>query len=185
MKLIVIRHGQTNYNLRDLCNGRPNKKVKLTPLGVKQSKLVAKKLAKEKIEAVYISQLWRSRQTADILNVFHKAPIFKDKRLNDRQMGVFENKPASLFYIWRDKQKNPWTCRPPRGETYEEMKKRVASFLLDLQKRKYKKVLIVTHLPILKVMRGYFKKLSNVKMDAPMEKDIPNCHIFKFVLPQK
>lgn len=183
MKLIIIRHGQTNYNLKDLCNGRPNSKVRLTPLGVRQARAAAKLLAKENFERIYISKLFRSRQTAEILNRFHNVPLISDERLNDRQMGVFENQPASLFYIWRDKQKDCWRCRPPQGETYEEMKKRVAAFLKDLSKQKYKKVLIVTHLPIIKVMRGYFKKLDNKAMDAPMEKNIPNCRIMKFTLP--
>jgi broad specificity phosphatase PhoE len=108
-----------------------------------------------------------------------------DKRLNDRSMGLFESKPVELFYIWRDHQKNPWTCRPRGGESYEEMKQRLNSFLQDLAKKKYKTVLIVSHLPILKVARGHFKHLSNKAMDKPTEKNIPNCKIMRFTMPSK
>lgn len=180
MKITFIRHGQTNYNVKDLCNGRPNPKVRLTKLGIKQAKEAALLLKDKKFEIIFISELYRSSQTAKIINVFHNLPIKKDKRLNDRSMGVFENHPATLFYVWRDHQPNPWTAKPKGGESYEDMKKRFASFLKDLLKKDYKNVLIVSHLPILKVARGYFKKLSNKQMDKLTERDVPNCKIFNF-----
>jgi broad specificity phosphatase PhoE len=63
------------------------------------------------------------------------------------------------------------------------VKRRFKSFLNDLLKGKDETVLIVTHLPILKVARGYFKHLSNESMDALTEKDIPNCTVFRFTAP--
>ncbi len=182
MKLIFLRHGQTNYNLKDLCNGKPSSKVRLTSLGKAQANQVALLLKKEPIEAIFISKLYRSAQTAQIVNRYHKVPVYSDKRLNDRSMGIFEDKPATLFYEWRDKHKNRWTCRPKGGESYEEMKKRFAAFLKDLSKKDFKEVLIVSHLPILKVARGYFKALSNEKMDSLTEAQVPNCHIIRFNL---
>ncbi len=182
MKLIFLRHGQTNYNLKDLCNGRPTSKVRLTPLGKLQAKRAALLLKKEPIEAIFTSKLYRSGETARIVNMYHKVGIFSDKRLNDRSMGVFEDKPATLFYDWRDKHKNRWNCRPKGGESFEEMKQRFAAFIEDLSKKNYKQVLIVSHLPILKVARGYFKGLSNEKMDALTDAQVPNCHIIRFNL---
>lgn len=182
MKIIVIRHGQTNYNVKDLCNGVPNKEVVLTPLGRKQARVAALNLAKEKIEAIYVSKLLRSAQTARIINKYHKVKISFDERLNDRLMGEFEGKKASLFYAWRDKQKKPWTAIPKGGESYESLKERLKLFLADLATKNYKTVLIVTHLPIVKVMRGYFKNLSNEAMDKLTEKQVPNCKIMIFNL---
>ncbi len=182
MKLIFLRHVQTNYNVKDLCNGKPNSKVRLTALGKTQAKQAALLLKKEPFEVIFVSKLYRSGQTARIVNTYHKVPVLSDKRLNDRSMGIFEDKAATLFYNWRDKQKNPWTCRPKGGETYEEMKKRFAAFIEDLSKKDYEQVLIVSHLPILKVARGYFKGLSNKKMDSLTDAQVPNCHIIRFNL---
>ena len=103
----------------------------------------------------------------------------------DLMMGAFEDMPAGLFYTWRDKQKNPWTCRPQGGESYESVKRRFKSFIKELEKKEKGTILIVTHLPILKVARGYFKGLSNKSMDALTEKDIPNCTIFTFTINPK
>jgi len=182
MKIILVRHGQTNYNVKDRCNGLPNTRVSLTSLGKKQSLQVAKKLAKEKIEVIFISKLFRTQQTAEIINLYHKVKIYSDKRLNDRLMGEFEGRPATLFYDWRAKQKNRWTSKPKNGESYEQLKARVISFLNILTTKKYKTVLIVTHLPIVKIVRGYIKKLSNQAMDRLTEKNIPNCHVAVFKL---
>lgn len=57
MKLILVRHGQTNYNVKDLCNSRPNPKIQLTALGKKQIALTAQKLKVKKIDVVYVSEL--------------------------------------------------------------------------------------------------------------------------------
>ncbi len=185
MKLILVRHGQTNYNVKDLCNSRPNPKIKLTALGKKQIALTAQKLKAKKIDVVYVSELIRSQQSARIINKFHHAPTIVDKRLNERGMGSYEDKPVSLFYEWRNKHKNPWTCAPRGGESYEQLKKRVASFFKDLMKEDYKTVLIVTHLTVLKTARGFFKNLDNVTMDRLNEKDLPNGKILNFNVPKQ
>jgi broad specificity phosphatase PhoE len=44
----------------------------------------------------------------------------------------------------------------------------------------YHNVLIVTHLPILKVARGYFKKLTNAQMEALKDSQVQNCKIMRF-----
>lgn len=184
MKLIFIRHGQTNYNVKDWCNSRPDPKVRLTALGREQVKAAAEILKNEKIDIVFTSQLIRSQQTGLILNGYHHVPTIVDKRLNDRSTG-FENKPASLFYAWRSTQKNPLTCRHRGGESYMDMKKRVISFIKDLEKTDYKTVLIVAHLPILNVARGYFKNISDLEADSWHERNVPNCKIMRFTLKNK
>lgn len=184
MKLIFLRHGETNYNLKNWCNSRPTSKVRLTERGKKQAQRVARILRKEKFDIIFVSQLYRTQQTAKIVNQFHHVKLISDKRLNDRATG-FDNKEVNLFYTWRDQQKNPWTCERRGGESFEDMKKRFLSFLKSLEKTNYKKVLIVAHLPILKIARGYFKQLTNEQMDRWTEKQVPNCKIMKFEMPNK
>ncbi len=181
MKLTFLRHGQTNYNVKNLCNSKPNPKVRLTALGREQAEAAAKILAKEKFDVIITSQLFRTKQTARLINRYHHVRVFSDKRLNDRSTG-FDGKNVTLFYDWRAKQKNIFTTRPKGGESYEDMKKRLAEFLADLKKTDYNNVLIVTHLPILKVARGYFKKLTNKQMESYKDGLVKNCKILKFRL---
>lgn len=184
MKLIFLRHGQTNYNVKALCNSKPNPKVRLTVLGRKQAEVAAQILKKEKFDIIIISKLLRTKQTARIVNRFHHVPVMQDGRLNDRNTG-FENKSVTYFYQWREKQKNPWISTPRGGESFLDLKKRLASFLKDLQKEPYKTVLVVSHLPVLAAAYAYFKDVSDEKTGLWTEKEIPNCKIMRFNLLSK
>lgn len=53
MRIIIVRHGEPNYE-----------KDCLTPLGIRQAKAVAKRLADEGIEEIYSSPMGRARETA-------------------------------------------------------------------------------------------------------------------------
>lgn len=44
MKVFYVRHGQTNYNILDLCNDDPSKDVFLTDLGKQQAEVVRNKI---------------------------------------------------------------------------------------------------------------------------------------------
>lgn len=74
MKIIFIRHGETNLNTG-----------KLTLRGVRQIKSALRYIKDEKISAIYCSPRTRALQTANILNDKFKAPLFILKELNERQ----------------------------------------------------------------------------------------------------
>jgi phosphoserine phosphatase len=64
--LILVRHGQTESNVRGLLHGQVD--VPLTPLGIAQAHALAARLAEEgDIAALYASPLERARHTADII----------------------------------------------------------------------------------------------------------------------
>ena len=87
MKFYFIRHGQSNYNVKNLCNDDPKKRVYLTALGKKQAENARERLKNENIEVIYISELPRTKQTAHIINKSHKVPIKVDARINERKTG--------------------------------------------------------------------------------------------------
>ncbi len=64
--LILVRHGQTNSNVKGLLHGQTD--VPLTERGIAQARLVATRLARGgDIAAVYTSPLERARHTAEII----------------------------------------------------------------------------------------------------------------------
>jgi broad specificity phosphatase PhoE len=73
--LILVRHGQTDSNIRNLLHGQSD--VPLTALGVAQAHAVAARLGQERdIAALYTSPLERARHTAEIIGgVIGLAPI--------------------------------------------------------------------------------------------------------------
>lgn len=176
MKLYVARHGQTNYNVLGLCNEDPKKDVHLTPLGIKQSEELAEKLRDKKIDLIIVSELPRTRETAEIVNKYHKAPILVDKRINDRKTG-FEGRPVSEFR--EAVEPDPLRLKFGDGESFLEEKERVFSFLEDLKKLGANTVLVVTHSEPIQIINGYFRKLSDEEM---LDTKIKNCQLLEYTL---
>jgi broad specificity phosphatase PhoE len=72
--LLLIRHGETDSNIRGLLHGQVD--VPLTPHGIAQAHAIAARLGQEgAIDALYCSPLERARHTATIIgNVIGQSP---------------------------------------------------------------------------------------------------------------
>ena len=160
MKLYVARHGQTNYNDLGLCNSDPKTDVHLTKIGVKQAENLASKLKDAKIDQIFVSELKRTQQTADKVNQFHNAPVQVDARLNDNRTG-YEGRHYSEYNAALDRSNDKWSVRLNDGESLEDVKERVRSFLEDLKAESYGSVLIVTSMSIVQAIYGILTGHSN------------------------
>ena len=78
MKVVVVRHGQTNYNVVGLYNVDPTVDVFLTKVGIGEAKQLAEQFKNEPFDAIFVSELPRTRQTAEYINQFHNLPILVD-----------------------------------------------------------------------------------------------------------
>jgi alpha-ribazole phosphatase len=160
MKLYLARHGRTNYNDLGLCNADPSVDVHLTPQGLQQAQLLADKLKAAPIDHIFISQLKRTRQTADIVNTSHHVPIEVDPLLNDHRSG-YEGKPAQQLMDALAAAENRWTARFNDGESIEDMKQRVAEFIEELKTKPYKSVLVVTSQWVIQAAAALIKNMPN------------------------
>jgi probable phosphoglycerate mutase len=156
--------------------------VHLTPEGVKQAEVLAEKLKKTSIDHIFISELKRTRQTADIVNAFHHAAIEVEPLLNDHRSG-FEGQSAALLMEALDATPDRWRARFNGGESIEDIKNRVADFVSELQTKDYDSVLIVTSQWVIQAMVAVVKKVSNeqawsleVKQGSCLELEI-NRHL--------
>ena len=163
MKIYAVRHGQTNYNVKGLCNNDPSKDVHLTEEGTKQAEDVARKLKDREFEAIFVTSLKRTRQTADIINQLHIVEVVEEPRLSDRKTG-FDSKPASEFFAAIDSSENKITAKFNDGESFAEERKRVFHFLDELVKQSYKSVLLVSHTETMTIIYGYFHEKSDDEM---------------------
>lgn len=66
-RVIIVRHGQSNYNAQKIIQGRCDESV-LTEKGIADAKIVGQALSKVKIDAFYCSPLQRAKQTAEIIH---------------------------------------------------------------------------------------------------------------------
>jgi probable phosphoglycerate mutase len=145
MKLILTRHGETIENKQGISQGHlPGH---LSKLGIEQAKKLALRLKKEKIDAIYSSDLARAADTAKEIAKYHKkTPINFVQKLREADLGSFTGKCSKNV---------DWDNRPDNIESAVSMQKR-AKKLLDKVYNKYpdKTVLFVGHNGINKAMIG-------------------------------
>jgi broad specificity phosphatase PhoE len=136
MRLIIVRHGETEENKAHILQGHlPGK---LSELGKEQAKKVALRLKEEKIDVIYSSDLARATDTAKEIAEFHpQIKLHLTEKLRERNLDNFTGKE------W---EKVDWTNPPQNLEPKENMRKRIKE-LIDEVYSKYsdKTVLFVGH----------------------------------------
>ncbi|MEM5812715.1 MAG: histidine phosphatase family protein [Candidatus Aenigmatarchaeota archaeon] len=145
MKLILVRHGETEWNIKHLVQGGAD--VPLNRKGREQAKKVSLLLKKEPIDVIYCSPSKRTRQTAAEILKFHRVPVFYSSLIKERSFGKMEGMHRDEYRKIRESSGVPaYLYRPPGGENYADVQKRVKRFL-SLIKRKHKKhtVVVVSH----------------------------------------
>ena len=123
MRLILVRHGQTDENTKGIIQ---DPEVALDEKGRLQAGLVAKKLQSEKINLAYISDFKRTTDTAAEILKFHPETkeIFTPE-LREKDAGVFVGRP----------QEDQKRARETSGQTFYDFRPEGGESLVDLQKR--------------------------------------------------
>ncbi len=143
MKLLLTRHGQTDWNIEGKIQGQTD--IELNETGIRQAETTREKLANEKIDIIISSPLKRARKTAEIIATGRDVPIIIDKGIEERYFGEFEGKTRKEFNfdeIWNYKLNKQYEDAESTGELFA----RVQEFL-EKMKEEYKNqtVLVVTH----------------------------------------
>lgn len=151
MKLLLTRHGETDWNLARRYQGHSD--TALNQVGLRQAEQLAKRLSAEPIHAVYASDLSRAMETANIIARYHGLQAQPDARWRELCFGDWEgmtyeeisrHAPA-LFDAW---VKDPLRVSTPNGETHLQLAERVQSAWDDIKAQHAKEeetVLVVGH----------------------------------------
>lgn len=145
MKLYLVRHGQTDANMKRISQGWFNSQ--LTEKGIDQAKKLAFYLKSEKIHTIYSSDLDRARNTAkEILRYHPETRLILTRNLREQGKGIFEGKSRELSHQAFEKsgKKDWWEFVPEGGESYDQVLERVVDILEKL-KNSDGNVLIVSH----------------------------------------
>lgn len=126
-RLIVVRHGQTVWNLERKYQGHSD--IALTDKGLRQAAAVGARLADEKIDAVYASDLSRAFKTAECIAAKHSLTVRVVPALREIKFGDWEGLtyeqisaqwPGLLGKLWT----TPDELQIPGGESFQQLKER-------------------------------------------------------------
>ena len=185
-KLILLRHGQSQWNLENRFTGWKN--VPLTEKGEAEAKKTGELIRKHNIsiDRVFSSVLERANRTAEIAikkaelsNLLENNKIIMtcSEKLNERDygdlVGLNKQETADKFgkdqvHIWRRSYDTP----PPNGESLKDVVQRVAPYFKENIKPlldKGENILIAAHGNSLRAMMielGMYKseEISNIEL---------------------
>ena len=185
-KLILLRHGQSQWNLENRFTGWKN--VPLTEKGEAEAKKTGELIRKHNIsiDRVFSSVLERANRTAEIAikkaelnNLLENNKIIMtcSEKLNERDygdlVGLNKQETADKFgkdqvHIWRRSYDTP----PPNGESLKDVVERVAPYFKENIKPlldKGENILIAAHGNSLRAMMieiGMYKseEISNIEL---------------------
>jgi len=142
----AMRHGQAETQLLYIHDSGQGK-YHLTQTGREQVAKAADKLKKEKINFIASSDLLRTRETVRIAaKILGVKKIIFDRRLRDINLGEFNGKSPKKYHKSIPTYEEKFERGPGGGESLRELRARMWSVLLDLERKyKNKKILIVSH----------------------------------------
>lgn len=177
-KLILIRHGKSEWNLTGQWTGWTD--VSLAPEGREEARKTGKLMKGISIDHVFVSGLKRAQETweeiKEVLGVEH-VPTTIAKELNERDYGELtgKNKWEVKKEVGEEefqKIRRSWDYPVPNGESLKDVYSRVIPYyeknILPLLKQN-KTVLIAAHGNSLRALTKYLENIS--------DEDIPKLEL--------
>lgn len=150
MKLLLVRHGETQWNVAKKIQGSAD--ICLNETGRFQAAKLGKTLKEyqNKIAKIYTSKLLRAKETAEIIGAELNLEVKVLEGLEEMCMGLWEGMSwknvekeyPKEYQIWFQKRRN---TRVPQGESYQEVLERLVPALQEIVKKEKEDTLVVTH----------------------------------------
>ena len=186
--LILVRHGQSVYNLENRFTGTLD--IGLTPLGEEEAKQTGEKLKSYSFDVAYTSMLIRAQESLRIiLEIIGQTeiPILKSSALNERMYGSLQglNKTetskkygAKQVEIWR----RSYAVCPPNGESLAATFDRTVPYYkteIETKLKAGKNVLIVAHGNSLRALMMYIENIGPSAIEkVNIPTGLPRRYIF-------
>ena len=168
LHIYLFIHGQTNFNRDGRFTGWLDSR--LTFLGKKQAGMIAKKLKNKKFQIAFYTRLMRSQETLAPVLKFHPEceKLIKDDRMIERNYGLLNGKTHEEFIKkygeeMYNKVHRGFDTRPPKGESFAMVEKRVGKFikfLIPYMKKHKVSVAISAHGNSIRLFRKIIEKKS-------------------------
>lgn len=180
MEIYVVRHGETDYNVKKVFQGHID--IPLNETGKKQAQETAEKFKNIDVDMILVSPLQRTLQTAEPISQITGVPITIEKRLIERCFGDMEghqNREDWNIKMMLDYEKN---YDIENIEPIQSLFKRIYDFLDEITERyKDKKMVLVTHGAVSQPIECYFNGMPQIVDFEHLEPlTLKNCEVRKY-----
>ena len=150
MRLVLVRHGRTDWNREFRVQGHSD--IPLNSTGKIQAEAISNALQGEKVGAVYSSPLSRAYWTAQAIARSHQVEVLTDDRLKELDVGTVDGlyyprlktDTPEFYNLW---MADPASARWPNGESLSELDNRVWGFIDSINQNEWAgSVIIISHL---------------------------------------
>ena len=175
-ELILIRHGETDWNVQGRFQGQID--VPLNALGQRQAQRMAERMARERGDVLYCSDLLRTRQTAEPVAQKLQLQAAPDADLREQHFGILEGLSFDEVQTRHPRQLADWLLYDPdyalpEGESVRSFHARVVGAVQALAARHAGQTLaVVTHGGVLDMV---FRTVHGLPLHGPRNCPIPNA----------
>jgi alpha-ribazole phosphatase len=110
MRLLLVRHGETQWNSQNRYQGHAD--VPLNDKGLQQARLLSHRLAKYDLQAIYSSDLQRAWATAQAIARAHSCPILAEPDLREMSFGVWQSLTYAEIQAQHPQSVQAWQADP-------------------------------------------------------------------------
>lgn len=166
MRLYLLRHGQTEWNIEGKIQGKTD--IPLNETGLRQARCLAEGMREREISAVYSSPLLRAAQTAEILAEEKGLSVSVLPELREVDFGLWEGRSwtevdAEFHEDFRRWEENPAEYMPTGGESRESCRERCRAAMEQILAGTVTDAAIVAHGGILAHVADYLLRNQKEK----------------------
>jgi len=186
-RIYIFRHGQTKFNRDNKFTGLID--TKLTKAGLGDAQIVAERLRNQKFQVAFHTSLSRSKNTLNEVLKDHPEclHVFEDNRMIERNYGSLNGKThlevvkkfsPEIYDLWH----RSWDKRPPKGESFKDVERRVKEFITFLKaymKKNSVNVAISAHGNSIRLFRKIMEGLS---IKETCEMYVPYDRVYGYVI---
>ncbi len=149
MKVYLVRHGETDWNLRGMFYGWTD--CDINEKGILQAERLKKFFNTIPYDKIYASDLLRAAHTAEVIAENKKIEVQKESCFRELHYGEWEDKEGAYIRENHKEELNRWvkewkTSAFPGGEAFQDFYQRVTEGLAwVIGENKGKNVIIVSH----------------------------------------
>jgi broad specificity phosphatase PhoE len=167
-RLILVRHGESEYSARGLVNGDPGRRCRLTPTGRVQARRLGALLRGEPIDLCVTSAFARTKETADVALARRRAiPRLVVAELNDHPAGKFEGKEISDYLVWAHASPSNEPIPGAAESRLDTLRRFARGYRLLLERPEPTIVAILHSLPIGYLLSGPLQRLPLLDYATP------------------